>query len=148
RLERLLWIGPFWAPEMGEQNHLAALVGNLADGRGYPLDGGRVGDLAVLDRHVEIGAHEPTLAPHVGLTQRAEHVSRLRARSCEPKSAQRRIAHCRASQFRLACPSQPRCRPSGWRSPIRCRTTTSPAPACRPSPWSGRSRTPTSAHRG
>src|SRR6516162_2428051 len=90
QLERLLWIGPFRAPEMGEQNHLAALVGNLADGRGYALDAGRVGDLAVLNRHVEIDAHEHTLAPHIGLIEGAEHVSSLRARSCEPKSAQRK----------------------------------------------------------
>src|SRR5262249_18734337 len=32
QLERLCRIGPFRAPEMGEQDHLAALVGNLPDG--------------------------------------------------------------------------------------------------------------------
>src|SRR6516162_1989904 len=49
-----------------------------------------IGDLAVLDRHVEIDAHEHALAPHVGLIERVEHVS----------------AHCRRA--RSACPSQPR----------------------------------------
>src|SRR5262249_53162144 len=82
--------GPFWAPEMGEQDHLAALVGNLADGRSYALDAGRVRDLAVFDRHVEIDAHEHALARHVGLIERVEHVS----------------AHCK--RVRSACPSQPR----------------------------------------
>src|SRR5262249_15426741 len=69
QLERLLWIRPFRAPEMGEQDHLAALVGNLADGRSHALDAGRVRDLAVLDGHVEIDAHEHALVSHVGLIE-------------------------------------------------------------------------------
>src|SRR5215471_257024 len=75
---------------MGEQDHLAALVGNLPDGRSHALDAGRVRDLAVLDRHIEIDAHEHALAPHVSLIERVEHVS----------------AHC--SRVRPAYPSQPR----------------------------------------
>src|SRR5215469_727882 len=75
---------------MGKQNHLAALVGNLADSRSRALDAGRVGHFAVLDRHVEIDAHEHALAPHVGLIERVEHVS----------------AHC--GRVRSACPSQSR----------------------------------------
>ena len=58
---------------MREQDHLAALVGDLADGRRYALDAGRVGDLAVLDRHVEVDAHEHAFALDVGLIERAEH---------------------------------------------------------------------------
>ena len=75
---------------MGEQDHLAALVGNLADSGSHALDAGRVGDLAVFDRHVEIDAHEHALARHVGFIERVEHVS----------------AHCK--RVRSACPSQPR----------------------------------------
>src|SRR6516162_2856763 len=93
QLERLRRIGSFRAPEMGEQDHLTALVGNLADGRSHALDAVHVGDLTVLDRHVEIDAHEHALAPHVGLIERVEHVS----------------AHC--SRVRSACPSQPRLKP-------------------------------------
>ncbi len=52
-----------------------------------------------------------------------------------------------SQRVRSTCPSQPRCRPCGWRSPIHCRTRTSPAPACRPSPWSGRWRTRRSGRR-
>src|SRR5260370_36280812 len=75
---------------MGEQDHFAALVGDLANGRSHALDAGRVRDLAVFDRHVEIDAHEHALTPHVGLIERVEHVS----------------AHCR--RVRAAGPSQPR----------------------------------------
>src|SRR5215470_20294613 len=125
---------------MGKQNHPAALVGNLADGRSRALDAGRVGHFAVLDRHVEVDAHEHALALHVGLIERAKSSHRrgnIVAKVPEP-----------GVTFRSIFPSQPWYRPCGSRSPIRCRTTTSPAPACRPSPWSGRWRTPTSAHRG
>jgi hypothetical protein len=74
QLERLCRIRPFGAAEMGEQDHLAALVGNLPDGRSHPLDAGRVRDLSVLHRHVEIDAHEHALASHVGLIERVEHI--------------------------------------------------------------------------
>src|SRR4029077_18910715 len=59
--------------EMGKQDYLAALVGDLADGRSDALDAGGVRDLAVLDRNVEIDAHEHAFAPEVGLVERAEH---------------------------------------------------------------------------
>jgi hypothetical protein len=49
-------------------------VANLADGRSHPLDAGRIGDLAVFDRHVEIDTHEHALTCHVGLIERVEHV--------------------------------------------------------------------------
>src|SRR5262249_44676903 len=86
-------IGSFRTAEMGEQDHLTALVGNLADGRSHALDAGHVGDFAVLDRHIEIDAHEHALAAHVSLIERVEHVS----------------AHC--SRVRSAYPSQPRLQP-------------------------------------
>jgi hypothetical protein len=74
-LERLCQIGPFRTPKMREQDHLATLIRNLPDGRSGALDAGRVRDLAVLDRHVEIDAHEHALATHVGLIERMEHVT-------------------------------------------------------------------------
>ena len=88
-LERLGRIGPLRTPEMGEQDHLAALVRDLPDGRSDALDASRVGDLAVLGRHVEIDAHEHALAPDVGLIERAEHVSSPRVRWCEPNPPRR-----------------------------------------------------------
>ena len=50
--------------------------------------------------------------------------------------------------LRGTCPSPPRCRPCGWRSPTRCRTRTAPGTSSPPKPWSDRWRTPTSAGRG
>ena len=73
RLQRLGRIASLRTSEMGEQDHLAALVGDLADGRSDALDAGGVRDLAVLDRDVEIDAHQHALAAEVGLIERAEH---------------------------------------------------------------------------
>ena len=56
---------PFGPAEMGEQDDLGALVGQLGDGRRDALDAGRVGDLAVGDRHVEVDAHQHALAADV-----------------------------------------------------------------------------------
>src|SRR6202034_379625 len=105
---------------MRKQDDLAALLGELDYGRSDFLDAGRVGNLAVMHRHIEIDAHEYALALHVGVVEAAK-------------------AHWRSlgREFRRACPSPPRYRSCDWRSPIRCRTTTSRGPACRPSPWSG-----------
>src|SRR5262245_33158928 len=144
--ERLGRIGPLRAPEMGEQDHPAALVRDLPDGRSDALDAGRISDLAVLDRHVEIDAHEHALPPDIGLIEGAEHVSSPSVRWCDTELPQRNYRSS-SGKIRSACPSPPRYRPSGWRSPIRCRTTTSRAPGCRPSPWSDPSRKRTSAHR-
>ena len=84
---------------MGEQDHLAALVGNLPNGGSHALDAGRIRDLAVLDRHVEIDAHEHALAPYVGLIEGAEHISGLRAWSCERKPPQRDARSSPAGQI-------------------------------------------------
>src|SRR5262249_14305481 len=99
RLGRLWRGGPFRASERGEQDHLAALVGNLPDGGSHALDAGRIRDLAVLDRHVEIDAHEYAFAPHVGLIEGAEHISGLRAWSCERKPPQRDARSSPAGQI-------------------------------------------------
>ena len=65
RPERLLRIRPLRPAEMREQDHLAALVGDLADGRHHPLDPGEIADLAVLEGNVEIDAQQNPLAPEV-----------------------------------------------------------------------------------
>ena len=60
-LQRMLRIAALRPAEMRQQDHLAALVGELGDGRGDFLDAGGVGDLAVLHRHVEVDAHKTRL---------------------------------------------------------------------------------------
>jgi hypothetical protein len=57
---------------MREQDHLAALVGDLGDGRRDALEPGRVGDAAVLHRHVEVDAQQHALALHVDVIEGAE----------------------------------------------------------------------------
>ena len=141
-------------PKCDEQDHLAALVGDFGDGRRDALDAGRVGDLAVFHRHVEIDAHENALVPSrrpdrgCGSRSCASHSSscgacsawRERLRSgattmCRDHADERNDAHASWSWprvIRAACPSRRRCPTCGWRSPIRCRTKTSRAPMCRP----------------
>ena len=72
RFQRLLRIAPLRPAEMREQDDLAALVGDFGDGRRHTLDTRCVGDVAVLDRHVEIDAHEHALAFHVDVVERSE----------------------------------------------------------------------------
>jgi hypothetical protein len=58
---------------MREQDHLAALVGDLENRRRHPLDTGGVGDRgAFTDRHVEVDAQEDAFAIHIGLVERAK----------------------------------------------------------------------------
>ena len=78
RPQRILRIGPLGTAEMRQQDHLAALVGDLGDGRGDFFDAGRVGDLAVLHRHVEVDAQQHALALEVGVVEPTEaHGGRL-----------------------------------------------------------------------
>ena len=51
---------------------LPPLSDDLADGRRDALDARRVGDLAVLHRHVEIDAHQHALALDVDVIEGAE----------------------------------------------------------------------------
>ena len=53
---------PFGPAEMGEQDDPAALVRDLPDRRQHALDAGRVGDAAVLHRHVEVDPDQNPLA--------------------------------------------------------------------------------------
>ena len=72
RRQRLLRIAALRPAEMRQQDDLAALVGDLGDGRRHALDARGVGDLAVLHRHVEIDAQQHALAGEVGVIERAE----------------------------------------------------------------------------
>ena len=74
---------------MGQQDHLPALVGDLVDGRQDALDAGRIGDPAVLHRHVEIDAHEDALSLDVGLVEGAE--------GCHRSSGSRQISFAMAT---------------------------------------------------
>ena len=58
-----LRIGPALGPaEMRDDDDAGAALGQVLQARHQPLQPRRVGDLAVLDRHVEIGAHQHALA--------------------------------------------------------------------------------------
>ncbi len=51
---------------MGEEDDFGALAGQFEYRRRHALDTGRVGNLAVFDRHIEVDAHEHALAGDVG----------------------------------------------------------------------------------
>src|SRR5215813_12366949 len=62
---------------MRQQNHLAALVGDLGNGRLDALDAGRVGDASAVHRHVEVDAEEDALVGDVSLIEgtKARHLT-------------------------------------------------------------------------
>ncbi len=53
------------AAEMGQQDHLAIVAHDLADGGDQALDAGGIGDFAIGDRHVQIGAQQHALAGEI-----------------------------------------------------------------------------------
>src|SRR5262249_31492561 len=57
---------------MRQQNHLAALVGDLRDRRSRALKPRQVADLAVLHRDIEVDPEQHVLAPQVGLIECAK----------------------------------------------------------------------------
>ena len=63
---------PSGRPKCDITTNSRALGDQLLDGRRQPLDPGRVGDLAVLDRHVEIGAQQHPLAGDVEIVEDSE----------------------------------------------------------------------------
>ena len=67
--ERILGIAALRPVEMREQNDLAALAGELGNGRGDLFDAGCVGDLAVGHRHVEVDAHQHAFSFDVGVVE-------------------------------------------------------------------------------
>ena len=71
-LQRFLGVASLGPAEMREQDHLAALAGNLGDGRRDALEPGRVGDAAAFHGHVEVDAQQHALALHVDVIEGAE----------------------------------------------------------------------------
>ena len=73
RPQRIGRVGPaLGAAEMGEQNDLAALVGDLADRRQHALDARCVADFAVFHGNVEVDAQQDAFALDVGGVEGAE----------------------------------------------------------------------------
>ena len=64
----------FRAAEMGEQDDLAALIRDLADGRQEAVDARCIAYLAVFHGDIEVDAHENAFAPYVGVVERTETV--------------------------------------------------------------------------
>ena len=71
-LERILGVAALGPAEMGEQDDLAALGGNLGDGRRDALEPCRIGDAAAFHGHVEVDAQQHALALHVDVIEGAE----------------------------------------------------------------------------
>ena len=66
--QRIGLVRPALGPtEMRQQDHLAALFDDGLDGRHDALDARRVTDATILDRHVEVDAHQNALARHGGI---------------------------------------------------------------------------------
>ncbi len=110
RPERFLVVAALRPAEMRNEDHLAALAGDLVDGRRHALDAGDVGDLAVLHRRVEVDAQEHAFAVDVDVVEGAEAMAF--ATSCPGRASQRRSA-VRAyataqARLRLRCTADPR----------------------------------------
>ena len=71
-LERFLRVAAFRPAVMRQQDHLAAAVGDLDDGRGIALDARDVGDFAVVHGNVEVDANKNAFAFEVGVVEGAE----------------------------------------------------------------------------
>src|SRR5215467_6089213 len=63
---------------MREQDHLAALVGDLCNGWHDTLDAGRIGDAAALHRHVEVHAQQYAFVGDIGLIESTKTCHRWR----------------------------------------------------------------------
>jgi hypothetical protein len=70
--QRLRRIRPLRPPEMRHDDNLGAFRDQRLDGRRQALDTRRIGDLAVLDRDVQIGADQHALPPDIEIVERAE----------------------------------------------------------------------------
>ena len=87
--------------EMGQHDHPRMAVRKLQQGRRQPLQTGRVGDLAVLHRHIQIAPHQHGAMGHFDVVEGAEighrgvpyfRGQRRRQASIAPRSMQRRQA--------------------------------------------------------
>ncbi len=73
RAQRQFRVGPALRPaEMRHDDDRGTVAEQRLDGRGQAFDPGRVGDLAVLDRDVEIGAQQHPLAAHIDIVEGQE----------------------------------------------------------------------------
>ena len=72
RLERFLGVAAFGPAVMRQQHDLAALVGDLGDGRHVALDAGDIRHFAVVHRHVEVDADKDAFAFDVGVFEGRE----------------------------------------------------------------------------
>ena len=70
--QRILGVASLRPAEMREQDHLAALAGNLGDGRRDALEPGRIADAAVVHGHVEVDAQQHAFALYVDVIEGAE----------------------------------------------------------------------------
>ena len=86
-------VGP---AEVAEDDRLAALLGDVAQGRDEPLDARLVGDLALGHGHVEVGAHQHALSLEFVVIEGLEGG----AHSC--RWSFRRLAHGGAMVSRMA----------------------------------------------
>ena len=103
-LQRIGLVRPaLGAAEMGEQDDLAALVGDLDDRRGDALDARRIGHPAVFGGNVEVDAQQDALAGDIGVVESAERLLM--------------VAPCTNSGRRILCFSSVGCR-AGPRQPI------------------------------
>ena len=70
--QRLLGVAPLGPAEMREQDHLAALAGNLGDGRRDALQPRGVADAAAVHGHVEVDAQQHAFALYVDVIEGTE----------------------------------------------------------------------------
>ncbi len=99
-LQRILRVAAFRAAEMREQDRLAALVGDFEMVGATRSMRVSVGDLAVVDRDVEVDADEHALALEIGVIEGAEAV-------CDMSCAHRLVSL--SPRLKLA---RRRCRPA------------------------------------
>src|SRR3954469_22217683 len=85
--ERLLRVRTLRPAEVREQDHLAALVGDLDDTGRDALDAGRVGDLAVFHRHVEVDAEQDAFVFQISAVEglKISHTRYLVSRASEAR---------------------------------------------------------------
>ena len=104
---------------------VSTAAGQPFDGRQRGSDAEVVGDHPVVDRHVEVGAHQHPLAVHLAESRRRDR------RGCRLTFVSPSWGSC--------CRRTAPCRRGGWSNPTRCRTTPAPSPSC-PCSSSGRRR--------
>ena len=116
-----LALGP--AEVRGDDDPRAALC-ELAQGWRHPVDPRGIAHRAFAHWHIQVHPNEDALTGDLDIVERSE----------------RRHAACGGAPSVTGCRDGRRHRPSGWRSPIRCRTRRARGRACRRPQRSGRHR--------